>query len=144
MSITRYTASGDQTMSTGNLTCLTVGANATTAQRNEIYEYMIAASGTPADNTIIWTIQRCSALGTATAQTASALGDAERAAQAACGSNHTVEPTYTANAEALKLLPLNARATFRWVAPPGGELRHAATVGAGFGFMAKHGTSTVD
>src|SRR3990167_6747056 len=98
-----YTASGDQTLTTSNATALTVGSNATTAQKNEIFEYVLSITGTPADNAIIWTISRCTALGTATAQTAAALGDAERAAQAACGSNHTVEPTYAANTEVMKL-----------------------------------------
>ena len=139
-----YTASGDQTLTTSNATALTVGSNASTAQKNEIFEYVLSISGAPADSAIIWTISRCTALGTATAQTAAPLGDADRAAQAACGSNHTAEPTYAANTEVMKLLPINARATFRWVAHPDGKLKHAATVGAGFGFAAKHASSTVD
>ena len=144
MSVARYTASGDQTLTTVRKTCLTVGSNASTAQRNEISEYILGISGTPADNTIIWNIFRVSALGTSTAATPGLTQDGDRAAQAACGTNHTVEPTEVANGEVLKLMPLNARATFRWVAPPGGELKHAATVGAGFGFMAHHASSTVD
>ena len=144
MSTARYTASGDQTLTTTKATCLTVGSNASTAQRNEIYECILGVTGTPADNTISWTIVRVTALGTATAQTAAALQDGDRAAQAAAGSNHTVEPTLVTNGEVLKLMPLNARATFRWIAPPGGEWKHAATVGAGFAFQASHGSSTVD
>lgn len=139
----RYRASGDQTLTSSNVTCLTVGSNATTAQRNEIYEYVLSHTGT-AGVKVIWTVQRCSALGTSTAQTPGSMEDAARAAQAAAGSNHTVEPTYTSNAEILKLFNLIDYASFRWVAPPGGEAKHAATVGAGFGWAAKHASATTD
>ena len=144
MSVARYGASGDQTLTTTKTTALTVGSNATTAQRNEIYECILGIVGAPADNTISWTVVRVTALGTSTAQTPAPKQDGDRAAQAAGGSNHTVEPTLVTNGEVIKLMPLNARATFRWVAPPGGEWKHAATVGAGFAFQASHGSSVVD
>jgi hypothetical protein len=48
------------------------------------------------------------------------------------GENHTVEPTFTAAAILLNI-PLNQRATFRWVAAPGGELVMPATAANGFG-----------
>ena len=141
----RYQAKGDQTLTTTLTTALTVGSNATTAQRNEIYEFILGVALTPSDSTISFTVQRVSALGTATAVTpGDTQGGADRAAQAAVGKNHTVEPTVVANAFILDAMPLNARATFRWVAPPDGNIIHAATVGAGYLFGALHASRTED
>ena len=50
------------------------------------------------------------------------------------GENHTIEPTYTAAAIVL-MIPLNQRATFRWVAAPGSELVAPATAANGFGIQ---------
>lgn len=141
--MSKYSASGNQTLTTSAVTALTVGSNASTAQRNRIYELWIANEGTPADNLVIHTIQRCTALGTSTAVTASKLDLADRAAQAACGENHTVEPTYT-SAEELLEVPLNTRATFRWVAAPGSEIVTPATVANGVGAKALHASATTD
>lgn len=141
----RYQAKGDQTLITTLLSALTVGANATTAQRNYIYEYLIGIALTPSDSQITHTLQRCSALGTSSAVTPGLVDPGDRVAQAAVGKNHTVEPTYTANAFAGgEAIPINARATYRWVAPPNAGLTHAATVGAGIGWQALHATRTED
>ena len=139
-----YQANGEQTLTTTLTTALTVGSNATTAQRNYIKEYILSIALTPSDSQITWTAQRCSALGTSTAVTPGLLDPADRAAQAAVGQNHTIEPTYTADAFVLEAMRLNARATFRWVAPPGVALMHAATVGAGIGWQALHASRTED
>lgn len=139
----KYQARGDQTITTTDTTALTVGSNATTAQRNKLYEYILSV-GTPSDNAILFNVQLVSALGTSTAVTPGKVDAGDRAAQAAVGSNHTAEPTLVSNGEVLQDMPLNARAVFRWVAPPGGELVHAATVGAGFAFQARHASVTPD
>jgi hypothetical protein len=138
-----YSASGNQTLTTGAESALSVGSNASTAQRNKIFELWIANEGVPADNLVIHTVQRCSALGTSTAVTPTKLDPADRAAQAAAGENHTVEPTYTASEELLEI-PLNTRATYRWVAAPGGEIVTPATVGAGVGAKALHASATTN
>lgn len=140
----RYQAKGDQTLTSSLTTALTVGSNAVTAQRNYITEYVLSIALTPSDSQITWTVQRCSALGTSTAITPGQIDPGDRAAQAAVGSNHTVEPTYTANAFVLQTMFLNARATFRWQAAPGREIIHAATVGAGIGWQALHASRTED
>ena len=140
-----YQAKGDQTLTTTLTTALTVGSNATTAQRNSIYEFILGIALTPSDSTISFTVQRVSALGTATAVTPGDIeGGANRAAQAAVGKNHTVEPTLVGSAFILEAMPLNARATFRWVAAPGRPAVHAATVGAGYLFGALHASRTED
>lgn len=139
----RYAGKGDQTLTTSDTTALTVGSNATTAQRNQIYEFGLSVN-TPSDSAIIFNIQLVSALGTSTAVTPGKIDPGDRAAQAAVGSNHTIEPTLVSNGEAMQDFFLNARATYRWVAPPGGALVHAATAGAGWAFQARHASRTDD
>ena len=139
-----YMASGDQTLTTTASTALTVGSNATTAQRNEIYEMSFANEGVPADLVMVHTVQRVSALGTSTAITPGLVSDsAERAAQAAAGDNHTVEPTLVATS-ILFQMPVNARASYRWVLPPGGSIFTPATVGAGINASSLHASATTD
>ena len=141
--MTRYSASGNQTLTTPADSALTVAANAAIPNRNRIYEIVIANEGTPADNLIVYTVQRCTALGTNTLVTATKMDQADRVAGALCGENHTVEPTYTA-AEELLEIPLNARATFRWVAAPGSELVTPATAASGVGAWGVHASAVTD
>jgi len=68
---------------------------------------------------------------------------ADRAAQAVAGENHTSEPTYTSNTEVMEI-PLNRRATFRWVAAPGSEIVCPATSGDGIGVHSLHASATTD
>lgn len=139
----RYTASGNQTMTSSLATALTVGSNASTANRNWIYEFTCGDEGTPADNKVLYTAQRCTALGTSTAVTPTLLDPADRAAQAACGENHTVEPTYTSSEEVFEF-PLHTSALYRWVAVPGGEIITPATVGSGIGWGTLHASATTN
>ena len=140
----KYQAKGDQTLTTTFVTALTVGSNATTAQRNSLYRFTLSIGLTPSDSQITWEGQRCSALGTSTAVVPGLMDAGDRAAQAAVGENHTVEPTLTADAFFLEEMALNARATFMWNAFPGEILNHAATVGMGLAFKALHATRTED
>ena len=66
-----------------------------------------------------------------------------RASQCTCLENHTSEPTYTSNTEVLEI-PLNHRATFRWVAAPGSEIITPATDNNGLGFKNLHASVTTD
>ena len=140
-----YHAKGDQTLTTSNTTALTIASNATTANRNTVDEYIMTIQLTPSDSQISWTIQRCTVLGTNTAVTPAGADDgADRAAQALIGKNHTVEPTYTANAFIIEAMNINARATYRWVAAPGAAIITPATAASGIGFMALHASRTED
>lgn len=136
-----YGAHGDQNLASASITALTVASNATTANRNRISEYMVADQGAPADNVVVHTLQRCTALGTNTLVTATKLDPADRVAQALCGENHTAAPTYTASEE-LAEFGLNTRATFRWVAAPGYEIVTPATAANGVGWSALHASAT--
>ena len=127
----RYVADFQRTAST----TATLGswvADATRPRRLKVYDVMIGSEATPADAAILWTFRRCTAAGTSTGVTPLALDPADAATESDAGENHTIEPTYTAGAILLNL-PLNQRATFRWVAAPGGELITPATASNGFG-----------
>lgn len=138
-----YSASGSQTLTTTATTALTVGSNATTAQRNRFIELWFGNVGTPADLVSIQVVQRCTALGTGTLVTATKLDPADRVAQAAAAENHTVEPTFT-SAEELLEIPLNHRGTYRWVAAPKSEILTPATVANGIGFTCLHASAVTD
>ena len=110
----------------------TIGADATRPRRGKWYDIILGSEATPADNAFKYTVQRCTALGTSTAVTPQPLDSADAATESDAGENHTIEPTYTANA-ILLAVGLNQRATFRWVASPGGELVYPATASNGLG-----------
>ena len=146
----RYTASGTQTLQTTDdastdATALTIAAQST-VHRNSIYEIWFGNIGAPADLVSVYTVSRITAATTTAAGTTVTPGPidmADRASQSKCLENCTTEPTYTANQELLEV-PLNHRATFRWVAAPGGELITPATNNFGVGFKAIHASATTD
>lgn len=109
-------------------------ADATRPRRLKLYDLTMGSEATPADAALLWTLQRCTAAGTSTAVTPQPLDPADAATESDAGENHTVEPTYTAGAILLNIA-LNQRATFRWVAAPGGELVFPATASNGFGIQ---------
>ena len=140
----RYTASGSNTLTaTPGDTALSVVGITATLRRSWIEEMIFADEGTPADNVLVWKCGRVTAEGTATAVTPTKKDPADAASDMNVGENHTVEPTYTANEEVLEV-PLNTRATFRWVAAPGGEIVTPATNDAGLGWVAFHASATTD
>lgn len=129
-----YSADFQRTASTtASLGSLTAEAT-TLARRALVYDLIFGSEATPADAAILWTVQRCTAAGTSTAVTPQKLNPADSVATAEAGENHTIEPTYTAS-EILLNVPLNQRATFRWVAAPGGELVIPATDENGVGIQ---------
>lgn len=120
----------------------TIGAVSTTqARRGKIYDLILGSEATPADAAVLWTVRRYTAAGTNTAVTVAKMDDADAAFLGAAGENHSAEPTYTANTTVLNI-PMNQRATFRWVAAPGGELVWPATTANGFGIFPTFSTGT--
>jgi hypothetical protein len=108
----------------------TITADATRPRRGMLYDLMIGSEATPADNPFLWQVQRCTTAGTSTGVTPTALDPADAATESDAGENHTITPTLTAGAILLSI-PLNQRATFRWVAQPGCELIYPATASNG-------------
>jgi len=115
-------------LSVGSLT-----AAASSMRRAKIYDLMFGSEATPADNAFLWQVQACTTAGTAgTNPTPKALDAADSLASTiVVGQAHSVDPTLTANALPLSI-GLNQRATFRWVAAPGGEIVIPATASNGF------------
>lgn len=104
----------------------------TAAIRPAVYDYIVGASGTPADNVMQYGLQRFTAAGTTTAKVPNPMDSADAAAVAVCGVNASIEPTYTTTTINV-IIPANQRASFRWVAAPDGEFRAPATAANGIG-----------
>lgn len=109
-----------------------VTADATRPRRFRLYEVLVGSQASPADNAFLYRLSRATAAGTSTAVTPINLDPASATTEMDAGENHTVEPTYTANTDFLSI-PVNQRATFRWVAAPGAEIVCPATASNGFG-----------
>jgi len=111
-----------------------IRADATTPRRIKWYDIMFGSEATPADAALSWTLNRLSAAGagTGTALTPQPLDPADAAALTDCHENFSAEPTTYDTVPVLNV-PLNQRATFRWVAAPGGEIVTAATASIGAG-----------
>jgi len=108
-------------------------SDATTPRRGELYDIMFGSEAAAADNPFQYRLQRCTAPGTCTAVVPVAIDPADSVALADAGENHTVTPTYTADAIVLHVA-LNQRATFRWQAVRDDcRLIYPATPNNGFG-----------
>ena len=109
-----------------------LGLTSAATIRPKIYDLVMGSDATPADNAAEYVLQRYTAAGTVTAVTPTPLDPADPAALASAGEAHSAEPTYTANLILLQWAQ-NQRATFRWVAAPGGEIVLPATAANGVG-----------
>ncbi len=124
--ILQRTAHASQSL--GNITAPGSGM-----RRGRIYFAQFGCEGDAADNEFRWVMQRCTTAGTRTGKTPKPLDMADAACAMTAGQNHSAEPTYTADEIPLDT-PLNQRATYQWMAPPGGEIVIPATANAGVGF----------
>ena len=127
----RYATVGSQNAAA---TTTILGLTSATTIRPRLYEIWFGSAATPADQAFNLDIRRYTAAGTATSVTPQALDPADPAALAAAGENHTVEPTYTAGANLLKI-SINQQATVRWVVPPEEGLVAPATANNGLGLQ---------
>lgn len=120
-------------------TSTTVGVGALCAaaaspRRAEIYDLIFGSEATPADQVFLWEVNRSTTVPTGTGVTPATLDPADTIASTIQAfENLTVQGTNTAGAVVLAV-PLNQRATFRWVAAPGSNLMIPATTNAGFHF----------
>lgn len=112
-------------------TILLLVAAAASPRRAKLYDYSIGCGATPGDNAFAHIVQRCTTAGTGAALTPNALDQADTLASTIVAKDTiTADPTLTANAF-LGRKALNQRATFRWVAAPGGEIVIPATASNG-------------
>lgn len=115
---------------------LTAATGATTLRRAWVYDVTFGTDGTPADNSVTYKIDRQTTTGTRTTAVPAPLDGADAAALITGGVVTTIEPSVTAATQLLEIAT-NQRATYRWVAAPGGELIVPATNVAGLGARAK-------
>ncbi len=138
----KYSIGGTQNLASSDISALSIAGVTATLRRAWVSEFTIGENVTaPADNAVLHTVQRFSASGTDTAVVAARLDLADAESDENCGVNHSSDPTYTATEELLQV-GLNTRATFRWVAAPGGMLVLPATNEAGVGWHSVHASST--
>jgi hypothetical protein len=104
-----------------NLTAAT--ATLTTSAVNDIE---FGTAGTPADNYMEYDVSRSTTVGTGTSATPNPTNSAWRASGTVATVDLTAEPTVTANSSLL-YIPVNQRASYRWVAVPTCELIIPAT-----------------
>lgn len=103
--------------------------------RPQIYDMMLGSDATPADNAAEYAVQRTTGVGTEGSGVTPTPLDPLTPASATDGAEaHSGEPTYTANLIGLQW-GQNQRATYRWVAAPGGELVAIATAANGWGIQ---------
>lgn len=133
----KYAQFGEESTTTTGYTtaiCLTGG----TGVRAKLYDIILGQGGTPADNACYWKVGRTSAAGTAgSSPTPPPLDSNDPAAEISVGiGDFSVEPTFVA-ASTLLEFALNQRASYRWVAPPDGEIVTPASSNAGLAAAVK-------
>lgn len=128
----RYSVSGNAT-NTASKTML--GITGSTTKQLRVKEFHIAFDATPADMATRFQVKRSTAAGTSTAWTPVALDSSAATATFTAGYNHTVEPTYTANAVLLDIA-VNQRQGYDWYALDAEEeLVVPATASNGLGWF---------
>lgn len=126
-----YAVVGPTEAGTGPKTAVTIIAASTV--RPAVCEIDVGVSTAPADQTWQLVAGRFTAAGTAASNpTPEPLDPNSAAALATAGITHSAEPTYTASKSLLDV-QLHVRATYRWVASPGRELKAPATASNGIG-----------
>ena len=137
-SVTNLHAGTQQNLSTSykTLLSLTAATGATTLRKGWIYDILLGADGTPADNSITYKVDRQTSVGTVTTAVGAPLDGGDAAGLLEESVNNTIEPIVTAATQFIELA-VNQRASYRWVAAPGGELVVPATNVAGIGIRAK-------
>lgn len=125
-----YSAEGNRTAST-TLGVLEVDADATRPRRLQLMEWIFGSEATAADNPFLWKLQRVTGAGSIafTTVTLIPLDPADAATEADAGEALTVNPGV---GNTLLSIPLNQRATNRWVAQPGVDILAPATASNGF------------
>ena len=118
-----------------------LGMTSATTIRPSIYTIIFGSAAAPADQANNMQIKRFTAAGTSTAFTPVALDPASPASLAAAGSDHTVEPTYTAGASLLSF-SVNQQNTFKWETLPEYGLVAPATAANGLGLQFVVATGT--
>lgn len=142
-SLTNTMGGTQQAMTTTYKTvvAITSATGATTLRRAWIYDVQFDADGAPADNTVVYKVDRQNtALGTATTPSplANPLDPFDAATLMTTRINHTAEPTLISNSQLIERA-INQKTSYRWCTLPGSgaELVVPATDLTGVGLRAK-------
>jgi len=137
-----YFVGGASVVASPTKTLVTITAGGANLKRSFWTDIYLSSDATPADNALLWKVQRYTAAGTLTAWTPVALdgGDTASDCTSAVGGS-TVEPTYTASS-LLFWLALNQRATHRAILDPNRPLVGPATASNGLGLYPVHASFT--
>lgn len=107
-------------------------------RRGHVYDIMIGTVGTPADNSVYWSMQRCTAgstpayAGYASSLATLALDPSDTSPATGVIVNSSIETSYVFTATNTPwYVGVNQRASYRWVAAPGSEIVWPATASAG-------------
>ena len=133
---TAITTQQNMTTTYKTLVTLSSATGATTLRRAWLYDIMVGTDGTPADNAMSFIVNRQTSVGTVTVLAPLPLDFGDAACLTTGGINTTIEGIVTDNS-ALVQIGMNQRASYRWVAAPGGELIMPAVNVAGIGVRAK-------
>lgn len=124
----KYAVQGLSESGTANKTAANIIGS--TSIRPMICDLVFSCITTPADQQLRYQVGRTTAAGVAASNpTPLALDSGDVAAVSTAGITHSSEPTYASTF--FLDFALNHRATFRWVAEPGGELIGSATASNG-------------
>lgn len=134
-----YFISGSQNVASPTASVL--GLTGATTIRPVFLDMIVGSTATPADNALEFIVQRYTASGTGDAVTPQAADPADPASLASSKANHSAEPTYTSGAIMIDI-PMNQRATQRWVPSPGREIKIPATANNGLGIQPVHASFT--
>jgi hypothetical protein len=124
----KYSFTNTQNAST-TLDLLTMYEPGSAMRRFKLYDFSIGSAAAPGDTAILWTFFRTSAAPTTpVAVTGQPLDSADGTATTLGSSQPATNGTHGVT---LYSVALNQRATYRWVAAPGGELVCPATANNG-------------
>jgi hypothetical protein len=117
-----------------NMAQLVEVLSSATVRRIKWFEISWANTATPADNLYSYVVRRVTATATGSAVTPAPYDFDDAAALSTAKHLITSDAATFASGAELYREPLNARASFRWVANPGREFVSPKTSGAGLGF----------
>lgn len=112
-------------------------------RRAKVYDILVGTNGTPADNAMVWSMQRATAGSTSAyagyvSSVALALDQADSNPASAVWINSSAEGGYTFTVTNFPwYVGVNQRASYRWVAAPGSEIVLPAVSSAGLVLRAK-------
>lgn len=138
-----FSTQGEAAVGTNKTIINLFNSVASPTKRGAIFDILVGCAATPADQATKFFVQRSTAVGTEASGFVPANVDPGGPAvgEYDSGIAHSAEPTYTASKQLLAF-SLNQRATFRWVAAPGSELKMTATQNNGAGLYSASGTGT--